>query len=453
MQIAIYGTYVEDAKQYAEAVAYRKHSILYTTADLCAECGYDTDYPFNNAMWNVVNNKIMELCNEHKDLVVLSPYAPKFVLNPYRVLLWRDLRSNAERIVERVPDSSIEDAAKAVSLMVDDECKRSISMYNGYELLHPQRYDLILDVTNMRYAEAATYIADGKSDIYLDRCNVRPLTKFDPAILESQRHPILKVPVHMYNHHWYLSCGALEYVSQVKRGNNPISCYFERYNGSHNTVCDLPEWEKRLGFKIGYRSKEDKILINEEALQNVKSTLFGNQKQANVINDAVVAIVAQYLDGEGVDMSTLESTATGIYETLQEVAHTGMTSHGEMFVQLVAGRKSYDVLKEGLPYIVTQNQPNAESPKINFRVIVVGEEEPEDVVENGEKDVYTGVKFDKPAAAPDEVLNPDDTVAEQVRKLKDAILPMCPDAVKAEISDEYAQALYCAQAYFEYNSR
>lgn len=194
-------------------------------------------------------------------------------------------------------------------------------------------------------------------------------------------------------------------------------------------------------------------MISAEALANVKAVLFGNQKQANVINDSVVAIVAQFLDGRSVDMSTQNSTAEGIYITLKECAEQGLSKENEMFIQLVAGRKSYAVLKDGSPFIVSQNQPNTDSPKYNFRILVVGTEDTEDEAENGEKEMYTGMKFERPAASPDEVLCPDDTISEQVRKLKDAILPMCPDAVKSELTDEYAQALYCASAYFDYNSR
>jgi len=194
-------------------------------------------------------------------------------------------------------------------------------------------------------------------------------------------------------------------------------------------------------------------MISAENLQNVKAILFGNQKQANVINDAVVAIVAQFLDGKGADMSTQNVTAESIYMTLKECAETGLSKENETFIQLVAGRKSYAVLKEGVPFIVSQNQPNVDSPKYNFRILEVGTEDVEDEVENGEKEMYAGMRFERPAASPDEVINPDDTIAEQTRKLKDAILPMCPEAVKTEIPDEYAQALYCAQAYFSYNSR
>lgn len=194
-------------------------------------------------------------------------------------------------------------------------------------------------------------------------------------------------------------------------------------------------------------------MIAAEELANVKAVLFGNQKQANVINDAVVSIVAQYLDSVGQDMQTEELVITGIQDNLRLIAERGVRKEEEVFVQLVAGHKSYCILKEGSPCVVSVNQPNTESPKHNFRILVLGEEDVEEGVESKDMDFEAGKHFEKPAAAPDEVFDPDDSIAEQTRKLKDAIIPMCPPSVKEELADEYAQALYCAQAYFSYNSR
>lgn len=453
MQIAIYGTYVPDANEYAMAIARRKGALYIGTNTLCSEVGYEGEYPHHSAMWQKINEGIVEISKKHKKLVINTPYAVKFCDDPYRIMLWKNPYVSAQQMIEQGVPTTVEAAVSAILDMVEEECAYAEANYNGYELTHPQRYDLILDVTYMSYEEAATHVVDGKSDIYLDKRNIIPTMEFDLKWLDKSSHIQLKTPVHMRDHKWYVSSGFSTYARHAKTTKYLIPCYYDAVSVTTDGTCDLSVWEKQLGFKINYTLRRKQAVINEAALQNVKATLFGNQKQANVINDSVVAIVAQYLDGASVNMDTQESTAEGIHSVLTSVAHNGMDKDGEMFVQLVAGRKSYDVLKEGLPYIITQNQPNVDSPKYNFRILVVGEEDPEDVVENGEKDVYTGVKFDRPAAAPEEVLNPEDTIAEQVQKLKDAILPMCPEAVKSEIQDEYAQALYCAQAYFEYNSR
>ena len=192
-------------------------------------------------------------------------------------------------------------------------------------------------------------------------------------------------------------------------------------------------------------------MINAEQLANVKAVLFGNQKQANVINEAVVQIVAEYLDAESCSMEDEESVVHQIYDVLQLYTKNGVDRDDYTFVLLVTGPKSLQVLQDGVPYVITYDQPSIESPKHNFRITALGEE-PEVEVSSSLPSVHA-TQFDKPAASPEEVIDPQDTIAEQTRKLKDAILPMVPESYKAEITDEYAQALSVAKDYFEYYAK
>lgn len=193
-------------------------------------------------------------------------------------------------------------------------------------------------------------------------------------------------------------------------------------------------------------------MVSKEELQNIKAVLFGNQKQANVINESVVAIVAQYLTEHGMALDTEDSVVDSIHGLLQECAEYGVNESNATFIQLVAGPKSYQVLKDKLPYVITVNQPSTESPKHNFRIVIVGEDDVEPEVESGLPNVGE-THFEKPAAAPDEVIDPDDSLKVQAEKLKNAILPMAPSYYMGEVGNEYAVALLCSQAYFEYNSR
>lgn len=183
-----------------------------------------------------------------------------------------------------------------------------------------------------------------------------------------------------------------------------------------------------------------------EQLTNVKKVLFGNQKQANAINDAVVLLVAEELIQNPVSMDTEEYVISGIKQVIEEMAEYGLNETNRMFLLLVTGPNSVHVLEEHVPYRIDVNQPSDQSPKRTFRIVPMGYVAPE--VKVNEVSVAA-----KPAATLDEVYDPTDSFAEQARKLKDAILPTVPGGIKDEVSDEYAQALLCAQAYFEYSSR
>lgn len=187
--------------------------------------------------------------------------------------------------------------------------------------------------------------------------------------------------------------------------------------------------------------------MTEKELE-IKKLLFGNQKQANAINDAVVSIVTDLFEKNATPREPGVEPYQAMYNFISELTATGHTLSDDesLFIQLVCGKASYETLKSGVPFIVTCDQPSTESPKYNFRITTLGEEAEE------EPDPSTSMHVaNKPTVGPDEVYSDDDDFATRARKIKDAILPMVPTGVKAEIPDnEYAQALCCAEYYYGY---
>lgn len=180
---------------------------------------------------------------------------------------------------------------------------------------------------------------------------------------------------------------------------------------------------------------------------NLKHVLFGNQKQANTINDAVVGIVGKKLLERGVDLETESSVAEGIQAVLTE-AITNPGSADELLIRLVAGDISYTNLGCGEVLTVLVDIPNPESPKVVFRIalldssMLVKEESvevkaPFECVEEDDVDVDTKKH---PELIDDFVL--------RVQALKETMLPMVPTAVKNVIADEAEQCLCIAEYYY-----
>ena len=190
--------------------------------------------------------------------------------------------------------------------------------------------------------------------------------------------------------------------------------------------------------------------LTENQVTNVKRVIFGLQKQANVTNEAVVKIVARGLS-EAVGSSCLnteESVVEGIRGYLQSLVDTYGTPD-DTLVMLVAGEASLANLKAVGPKTVYVNQPNEESPKHIFRINMLGDSEVDMSAEEGE---VSAVPTVKPSVTPDEVYDVDDDFYTRARKIKAAILPIIPEAVKENIPDnDWAQALCCAEYYYGYN--
>lgn len=188
-------------------------------------------------------------------------------------------------------------------------------------------------------------------------------------------------------------------------------------------------------------------MASELQFKNVKAVLFGNQKQANAINDAVVTLVTEeLLSYPGGNLDSEDGVIACITDVINEMIDAGLNSTNRMFLLLTTGPNSVHVLEEHGPLRLDVTQPSDQSPKHNFRIVPMGYVAPE-------VKVHEMAPAAKPAATVDEVLDPTDSFAEQARKLKDAILPTVPGPIKDEVSDEYAQALLCAQSYFEYSQR
>lgn len=189
-----------------------------------------------------------------------------------------------------------------------------------------------------------------------------------------------------------------------------------------------------------------------ESQLEMKKLLFGNQKQANVINDAVVTFAdAFFRDTLDPKYDTDEfEMYQKMYQLLKEVTDFGPkhTRDADLFVMFVCGVESYNIWLSKLPFVLTAEKPSTESPKYNFRISYLGQEaqvEPEEV--------ESLKPAAKPAVGPDEVYSDDDTYTERARKIKEAIIPMVPDAVREELKDnEYAQALCCAEYYYGFKS-
>jgi len=190
------------------------------------------------------------------------------------------------------------------------------------------------------------------------------------------------------------------------------------------------------------------IQLSDEQLSNVSHVLFGNQKQASVINKAVVKIVAKGLINVAGDsclnsQEAIISTAKGY---LQKLCDNGF-SGDETFIMLLCGTESLACLKETGPKMVHVNQPNVESPKHNFRVTMLGENpEIDRSAELSDSAASNATALPSSTSCPYE---PTDDFPTRARKIKDAILPLCPEVLKHELSDEYAQALCMAEYYYK----
>lgn len=197
------------------------------------------------------------------------------------------------------------------------------------------------------------------------------------------------------------------------------------------------------------------VKLNDTQFDNLKHVLFGLQKQANVINEAVIIICADGLAEQYGDdiFNSEDAIVESIGKYLNNVMSLGPdhirgSKDDIMLIRLLSGEQSFvNLLVDGPKYVHIE-QPNPDSPKRNFRILMLGEvpEKDRDVVVN-KTDTNTA-KFNPDEKPYDE----SDDFQTRVDKLRNAILPMVPAAVKAEVPDEYAQALCCAEYYYRYNS-
>ena len=192
--------------------------------------------------------------------------------------------------------------------------------------------------------------------------------------------------------------------------------------------------------------------LTEQQLTNVKHVLFGKQKQANVINESVVKIVAKGIS-EVCGASSLDSESAfveAVNDYLKRIVEGGTTGTDNL-IMLLCGEQSLANLNEIGPKQVYCNQPNPESPKYIFRILMLGEEP--DVDNSAIDDVQTTTASTPSTVSFASLYERDDDIPTRAEKIKNAIVKTVPDAVKRELDgNEWAQALYCAQDYFKYNS-
>lgn len=198
--------------------------------------------------------------------------------------------------------------------------------------------------------------------------------------------------------------------------------------------------------------------LSAEELQNVKQVIFGLQKQASVQNDAVCVIIAgeltKYYGRDSV--SNQDAFIESCRKYLQACIDGTITPDRNAFM-LLCGEKSMAKLNEQGPRVVNVEQPSVQSPKLLFRIGMLGETEAnleentvapiDDSLIDDMVGVLKGAK--NSTMDLDLRISETDSFAVKAEKLKDAIMGCVPDAVKQEIPDnEYAQALCCAEAYF-----
>lgn len=183
--------------------------------------------------------------------------------------------------------------------------------------------------------------------------------------------------------------------------------------------------------------------FNEEQLTVVKHVIFGLQRQANVINDAVVKIIARGIAnfmGGAECMCDERTFADAVASYLNECVVQGSASDPDL-VMLIAGEKSLAALNAAGPKIVTCDTVSDDSPKYNFRIAKLGQT----LADNS-----YAVKPKKEAVQiTGEYVKEDESYRAQAEKLKNDILAVAPEAMKAEINDnDYMLALCAAPYYF-----
>ena len=180
--------------------------------------------------------------------------------------------------------------------------------------------------------------------------------------------------------------------------------------------------------------------------ENLKRVLFGKQKQANAINDAVVNIVETGLVKLGYMCLEEEHCAQVLEDALGKIVGGKVTMDESLkvFVSLVAGDYAIEMLESCEPVTVSVIQPSSESPKRIFRIVSAM-----NAIAEYDETTYKEIEETKPATVVSTKIE-NETFADQAIRMRDRILPTVPAAVKTEIPDnEWAQALCCAEAYIK----
>ena len=182
--------------------------------------------------------------------------------------------------------------------------------------------------------------------------------------------------------------------------------------------------------------------------ENIKKVLFGNQRQADAINDAVVNFIGNFIADNNVgSVATEDAVIDTISEYLSRCIDRPEIAN-ELVIRFITGDMGYANLKSGAPLSLSVKQPNIESPKLLFRIVVFGDDPVVPI--KTPAPTFTGEVVDDSAASvtADKKVEGTETFAERAERIKKEILPIVPDAVRREVTDEYAQALCCAEYYY-----
>ena len=179
----------------------------------------------------------------------------------------------------------------------------------------------------------------------------------------------------------------------------------------------------------------------------LKDVLFGQQKQSNDLNETVTRIIYNALLAKGyaVEDNAAEDhkvVVEAISKYINDVIMGGLPA--DDIFELIAGRKSVNIIKEGVPCVLSVSSVSDESTKVKFRVISL-----DDSI-SGEHQLEE--KAVAPVeAAPTSEFVPDDGryYYHMAERLKDKILPTVPTKAKEELAgNDYAIALSCVMHYF-----
>lgn len=187
------------------------------------------------------------------------------------------------------------------------------------------------------------------------------------------------------------------------------------------------------------------IMLTPEQCNNVKHVIFGNQKQANVTNEAVVKLIAREIVKEepSCQMSTEVDVMTAIQHILERWIQNGydaVETDEETFVALVAGEVSLSILRSDGPKYVNVSQPSPDSPKYNFRIYRLGEGEPE--VDMSAEMSSSRPTYTMASGSGIDVENNRQDIVAWTEELKNKIISVAPESVVHEFNNDYAAALY-----------
>lgn len=180
----------------------------------------------------------------------------------------------------------------------------------------------------------------------------------------------------------------------------------------------------------------------------LKEVLFGQQKQSNDLNETVTRMIYNDLMQKGYNVKGVsDEDHQGVFKSIEQYINgviQGKHQPDDIF-ELIAGRKSVQVIKEGGPCILSMSSVSDESTKIKFRVLSLTDHiESEHELEERAKLVAT------PTETVKQPLDDSRYYASMAEKLKNKILPTVPEIAKKELAgNDYAIALSCVVHYFD----